>query len=157
MTTEGHGSKPPTTPTREILLPDLGTQAEVSVVEVLVKVGDAVEQDTPLVTLESDKASMDVPSPAPGVIEKILVKPGDKVATGTKIMELAGAPQLKAEEVPAQSRDPRQAEPFGGEPYVSTVPIKPLSAEDLKRGAQASAPATAPKQEPAQPAQAAAY
>jgi dihydrolipoamide dehydrogenase len=157
LTTEGHGSKPPTTPTREILLPDLGTQAEVSVVEVLVKVGDAVEMDTPLVTLESDKASMDVPSPAPGVIEKILVKPGDKVATGTKIMELAGAPQLKAEEVPAPSRDPRQAEPFGGEPYVSTVPIRPLSAEDLKRGAQAAESATAPKREPAPPQQAAAY
>jgi len=134
VSTEGEGAKPPSTPTREIRLPDLGTQSEVSVVEWLVKVGDAVERDTPLVTLESDKASMDVPSPAPGVVAALLVKPGDKVATGTKILELAGAPQLKAEELPS-TPGPRQAEPFGGEPYVSTVPIKPLTAEDLAREA----------------------
>jgi dihydrolipoamide dehydrogenase len=143
VSTEGEGTRPPSTPTREIRLPDLGTQSEVSVVELLVKVGDAVERDTPLVTLESEKASMDVPSPAPGVVAAILVKPGDKVATGTKIMELAGAPQLKAEELPS-TPGPRQAEPFGGEPYVSTVPIKPLSAADLAREAPPTAPAAAP-------------
>jgi dihydrolipoamide dehydrogenase len=150
VSTEGEGAKPPSSPSREIRLPDLGTQAEVSVVEWLVKVGDAVERDTPLVTLESDKASMDVPSPAPGVVAALLVKPGDKVATGTKIMELAGAPQLKAEELPS-TPGPRQAEPFGGEPYVSTVPIKPLSPEDLAReAAAASAPngTQAPQQAP---------
>jgi dihydrolipoamide dehydrogenase len=150
VSTEGEGAKPPSAPSREIRLPDLGTQAEVSVVEWLVKVGDAVERDTPLVTLESDKASMDVPSPAPGVVAALLVKPGDKVATGTKIMELAGAPQLKAEELPS-TPGPRQAEPFGGEPYVSTVPIKPLSPEDLARGAAAtpaSSRAHAPQQAP---------
>ena len=151
MSTEGHGTMPPSTPEREIRLPDLGTQAEVTVVEWLVKVGDTVEKDTPLVTLESDKASMDVPSPAPGVVEKILVKAGDKVATGTKIMELAGAPQRKAEELPEAPPErpgPRQAEPFGGEPYVSTVPIKPLRQEDLDAAAAARAAsgrANAPK------------
>ena len=136
MSTEGQGTKPPEEPTREIRLPDLGTQAEVTVVEWLVKVGDAVERDTPLVTLESDKASMDVPSPAPGVVAALFVKPGDKVATGTKIMELAGAPPLKAEQLPS-TPGPRQAEPFGGEPYVSTVPIRPLTPEDLAREAAA--------------------
>ena len=142
MSTEGEGTRPPSAPTREIRLPDLGTQSEVSVVELLVKVGDSVERDTPLVTLESEKASMDVPSPAPGVVSAILVKPGDKVATGTKIMELAGAPQLKAEELPS-TPGPRQAEPFGGEPYVSTVPIKPLSAADLAGEPAPAAPAPA--------------
>jgi pyruvate/2-oxoglutarate dehydrogenase complex dihydrolipoamide acyltransferase (E2) component len=113
MSTEGSGNMPPSTPTREIRLPDLGTTGEVTVVELLVKPGDQVEKDTPLVTLESDKASMDVPSPLPGLISKILIKPGDKVATGTMIMELAGAPQLKAEEV-SNAPEPRQSEPFGG-------------------------------------------
>ena len=152
MSTDGEGAKPPTMPTREIRLPDLGTQSEVSVVEWLVKVGDTVERDTPLVTLESEKASMDVPSPAPGMVAAILVRPGDKVATGTKIMELAGAPQLKAEELPSTSRTagPPQSEPFGGEPYVSTVPIKPLSAEDLKR--DATTESNAPPATPATPA-----
>ena len=150
MSTEGSGSKPPSTPTREIRLPDLGTTAEVSVVELLVAVGDAVERDTPLVTLESDKATMDVPSPLPGTISKILIKPGDKVATGTMIMELAGAPQLKAEEVPA-APEPRQAEPFGGEPYLSTVPIKPMRpGEVAPAAAQSPAPAAAPAQAQAQ-------
>ena len=127
MSTEGRGAKPPSTPTREIRLPDLGTTAEVSVVELLVRVGDTVEKDTPLVTLESDKATMEVPSPMPGVVAKIRIQPGDKVATGAMIMELGGAPQLKAEEVPAPAAPhPRQAEPYGGEPYLSTIPVEPL-------------------------------
>jgi dihydrolipoamide dehydrogenase len=158
VSTEGQGTKPPEERTREIRLPDLGTQSEVTVVEWLVKVGDAVERDTPLVTLESEKASMDVPSPAPGVVAELFVKPGDKVTTGTKIMELAGAPQLKAGELPS-TPGPRQAEPFGGEPYVSTVPIKPLTAEDLAREAAAlksqaaqAVPAPAPHEPAAAPA-----
>ena len=125
MSTEGKGTKPPTEPTREIRLPDLGTSGEVKVLELLVQAGDVVEVDTPLVTLESDKASMDVPSPAAGTVTNIVVKAGDRVATGTKIMELAGARPLAAEEteVPAS---PRQSEPFGGEPYLATIPIEPL-------------------------------
>ncbi len=127
MSTEGRGARPPDTHTREIRLPDLGTTAEVSVVELLVRVGDTVEKDTPLVTLESDKATMEVPSPMSGVIAKILIQPGDKVATGTVVMELAGAPQIEAEEVPAPAAPhPRQAEPYGGEPYLSTIPVEPL-------------------------------
>jgi dihydrolipoyl dehydrogenase len=151
VSTEDSGTKPPSTPTREIRLPDLGTTSAVSVVEVLVKVGDAVERDTPLVTLESEKASMDVPSPAPGVIAKILIKPGDKVATGTMIMELEGAPQLKAEELPAQRAGPRQPEPYGGEPYVSTIPIKPFDPNSRDGTGTAATPAAkpAPKSTPA--------
>ena len=125
MSTEGQGSKPPTEPTREIRLPDLGTSGEVKVLELLVKAGDVVEVDTPLVTLESDKATMDVPSPAAGTVVSIAVKSGDKVATGTKILELAGARPLAAGETAIPS-SPRQPEPFGGEPYLETIPIKPL-------------------------------
>ena len=124
------GAKPPAAPSREIRLPDLGTTGEVRVLELLVKAGDQVEKDTPLVTLESDKATMDVPSPAAGKIAAIAIKTGDKVASGMMIMELEGARPLTAEEALDDSyASPRQAEPFGGEPYVETIPIEPIRPE----------------------------
>lgn len=130
----------PTNPTREIRLPDLGTSGEVKVLEMLVKVGDTVVLDTPLVTLESDKATMDVPSPAEGTVTSIAVKPGDKVATGTMIMQLAGASQPAVAQTEAPS-NPRQSEPFGGEPYLETIPIKPIdpaAAQPAARGGEPS-------------------
>ncbi|MDX1643503.1 MAG: dihydrolipoyl dehydrogenase [Thermoanaerobaculia bacterium] len=71
--------------TREIKIPDLGDVEGVSVVEILVAVGDRVEKDDGLVTLESDKASMDVPSPAAGRVEEIRVEEGAEVAEGDVI------------------------------------------------------------------------
>jgi dihydrolipoamide dehydrogenase len=133
------GARPPTAPTREVRLPDLGTTGEVRVLELLVEVGDEVEKEMALVTLESDKASMDVPSPAAGRVSKILIKPGDKVASGMMIVELEGTPQLTAEDAGVTS-DPRQAEPFGGEPYIETIPIEPLQAQASAR-ADTAAPA----------------
>jgi len=70
---------------REITVPDIGDFDEVEVIEILVNPGDSVVEETPLITLESDKATMDIPSPAKGTIEKILVSAGDKVAQGTVI------------------------------------------------------------------------
>jgi dihydrolipoamide dehydrogenase len=147
VSTEGQGTKPPTEPTREVRLPDLGTTGEVKVLELLVQAGDVVEVDTPLITLESDKATMDVPSPAAGRVMDIVVKAGDKVATGTKIMELAGARPLAAEEteVPAS---PRQSEPFGGEPYLETIPIRPLDPAAAGTAARTEEPARAPAAKP---------
>jgi dihydrolipoamide dehydrogenase len=75
----------------EIAVPDLGNFDEVAVVEVLVKVGDAIGIDTPLVTLETEKATMDVPSTAAGTLEAVLVKAGDKVRKGSVIARLAAA------------------------------------------------------------------
>ncbi len=74
-----------------IAVPDLGNFKDVEIIEVLVKQGDRVEVDTPLLTLETEKATMDVPSPAAGVIDKLLVKKGDRVSAGTPIAILAGA------------------------------------------------------------------
>ena len=62
----------------EVRVPDLGNFKDVAVIDVLVKPGDTVAVDTPLVTLESDKATMDVPSTGAGVVEKIHVKKGGK-------------------------------------------------------------------------------
>jgi dihydrolipoamide dehydrogenase len=73
----------------ELLVPDLGSFHDVAVVDVLVKPGDTVEIDTPLVTLETDKASMDVPATSAGRITAVLLKRGDKVSKGSLIARVA--------------------------------------------------------------------
>jgi dihydrolipoamide dehydrogenase len=72
----------------EVRIPDIGTEEKVDVVEVLVAPGDRVEKDDGLITLESDKASMDVPSPAAGKVSKIQLKVGDQVGEGDLILTL---------------------------------------------------------------------
>jgi dihydrolipoamide dehydrogenase len=86
----------------DLVVPDLGNFQDVPVVDVLVKAGDTVEVDAPLVTLETDKASMDVPATAAGKIAEVLLKRGDKVSKGSLIARVepnsgaAGAPAAKA-------------------------------------------------------------
>ena len=76
----------------DLTVPDIGNFADVDVVDVLVKAGDTIEVDTPLVTLETDKASMDVPATTAGRITEVLLKRGDKVSKGSLIARLeAGA------------------------------------------------------------------
>ena len=83
---------------RELTIPDIGNFTDVDVVDVMVKAGDSVAVDTPLVTLETDKASLDVPATAAGKVAEVLLKRGDKVSKGTVIARLdtdgagAGAP-----------------------------------------------------------------
>lgn len=72
----------------EVKVPDIGGAAGVDVIEILVKAGDTITKDTPLVTLESDKASMEIPSPAAGVVQSINMKLGDKVSEGDVILVL---------------------------------------------------------------------
>jgi pyruvate dehydrogenase E2 component (dihydrolipoamide acetyltransferase) len=74
-----------------VAVPDIGDFGEVPVIEILVAVGDTVAAEDPLVTLESDKATMDVPSPSAGVVKAIHVKLGDKVAEGTALVDLEAA------------------------------------------------------------------
>ena len=73
---------------REIHIPDIGDFKEVEVSEVLVAPGDAVKPEQSLITVESDKASMEIPSPAAGVVKELRVKLGDKVAKGSLILML---------------------------------------------------------------------
>lgn len=73
---------------KKMTTPDLGGSAEVTVIEILVKPGDKVEVDTPIVTLESDKATMDVPSTDTGVVKSIAVKKGDTVSAGSVLLTL---------------------------------------------------------------------
>ena len=80
----------------EVKVPDIGDFKDVPVIEVLVKPGDTVAAEDPLVTLESDKATMDVPAPVAGTVKEVVVNVGDKVAEGTLILRLeapAGAAQ----------------------------------------------------------------
>ena len=67
-----------------VTVPDIGDFGDVPVIEILVAVGDTVAVEDPLVTLESDKATMDVPSPAAGVVKAIHVKVGDSVSEGAR-------------------------------------------------------------------------
>jgi len=91
----------------DLIVPDIGNFTDVAVVEVLVKPGDAVELETPLVTIETDKASMDVPAAAAGRVTEVLLKVGDKVSKGSLIARLeasagaAPAPAAPAAEAPA--------------------------------------------------------
>ena len=73
---------------KEVLVPDIGDFKEVAVIEILVKPGDRVAAETSLVTVESDKATMEIPSPGAGVVKELRVKVGDKVAEGTLLLML---------------------------------------------------------------------
>src|SRR5258706_9634527 len=79
--------------TQTVGVPDIGDFKEVEVIEVLVKPGDKVAKEQSLVTLESDKATMEIPSPAAGTVKELKVKPGDKVSQGSPILVLEGADQ----------------------------------------------------------------
>jgi pyruvate dehydrogenase E2 component (dihydrolipoamide acetyltransferase) len=76
--------------TIEVRVPDIGDFGDVPVIEIHVAPGDAVALDDPLVTLESDKATMDVPAPAAGIVEQVLVKLDDRVSEGTVVLTLRG-------------------------------------------------------------------
>ncbi len=69
----------------EVKVPDIGDFKNVEVIEVLVKPGDAVEKEQSLITLESDKATMEIPSPGAGVVKELKVKLGDKLSEGSAI------------------------------------------------------------------------
>jgi len=89
-----------------ILVPDIGDYSDVPVIEVLIKVGDVIEKEQPLLVLESDKATMEIPADAAGTVLSISVKAGDKVAKGSVVAEIevgaaTTAPQASAPAVSA--------------------------------------------------------
>ncbi len=101
--------KPKDVVAQPVVVPDIGQSAPVDVIEVHVAVGDTVEAETPLITLESDKASMDIPAPHAGQVAVLSVKVGDKVGTGDVIAMLTGMPvAVSAPAVPiATSNQPK--------------------------------------------------
>ena len=70
----------------DVTVPDIGDFDDVPIIEILVSVGDSVSAEDPLVTLESDKATMDVPAPVDGVVKQLAVQVGDRVSQGSVLM-----------------------------------------------------------------------
>jgi len=113
----------------EIRVPDIGDFKNVPVIEVLVKPGDAVRKEDSLITLESDKATMDVPAPQAGVVKDIRVKTGDKVSEGSVILMLeaqdtaaAPAPSAKAPTPPPAAKSPAETRPATPPPGATPAP-----------------------------------
>ena len=117
-------------PTIEVKVPDIGDFHDVSVIEVLVKPGDKVAKEASLVTLESDKAAMDVPSPVDGTVKELKVKVGDKVSEGSLILtvesEAAGAPSPQPSPASGRGSAPPSTQasplPAGEGPGVRAAP-----------------------------------
>jgi dihydrolipoamide dehydrogenase len=111
----------------EVKVPDIGDFKDIPVIEVFVKPGDSVKQEDSLVTLESDKATMDVPSPAAGVVKEVKVKLGDKVSEGSVIVVLDSAaageakPAAAPAAAPATTAAPAKA---GAAPATANAPRK---------------------------------
>jgi pyruvate dehydrogenase E2 component (dihydrolipoamide acetyltransferase) len=107
--------------TREVTVPDIGDFKEVDVVEILVKPGDTVSKDQSLVSLESDKATMEIPSPAAGVVKEIRLKVGDKAAKGTPILLLAESGEASAPAAPTAAPS-QEAAPAPASVRASSAP-----------------------------------
>jgi dihydrolipoamide dehydrogenase len=101
----------------QVLVPDLGDFKDVEVIDVLVKPGDTVQVESPLITLETEKATMDVPSSAAGVVKSVAVKKGDRVSKGSVIVEVEGG-QPAAAQPKAPPKPPQPAK----QPAASAVP-----------------------------------
>ncbi len=106
----------------EVKVPDIGDFKDVPVIELLVKVGDTVKAEDSLVTLESDKATMDVPSPVSGVVTELKLKIGDKVAEGSLValIDSAAAGQATAPAAAAAAAAP--AAPVAPAPAAPVAP-----------------------------------
>ena len=113
---------------KDVNVPDIGGD-EVNVTEIMVAVGDTVSEDQSLITVEGDKASMEVPAPFGGVVKEILVKSGDKVSTGSLIMrfEVAGAAPAVAVSAPA----PQVASPAPAAQPAQSGNVSGLSQEQV--------------------------
>ena len=121
--------------TTEIRVPDIGDYTDVPVIEVLVKPGDSVDIEDPLVTLESDKATMDVPSPAAGVVTQLRVSVGDRVSEGS-VLAVVDA-----------TTDPANAPESAATPPSppAAAPSVPGAGSGLPAGAEASPAGSAPR------------
>jgi dihydrolipoamide dehydrogenase len=126
-------------PLVDVKVPDIGDFSDVPVIDVLVKPGDAVKAEDPLVTVESDKATMDIPAPAEGVVKAVTVKIGDKVSEGDALLTLeSGAPAQAAAPSKPVSATPASATPAPSKPASPTP--SPAAAEQPPQ--QAATPAS---------------
>jgi dihydrolipoamide dehydrogenase len=134
----------------EVRVPDMGDVKGVTVLEVLVKAGSKVALEDPLISLESDKAAMDVPSPVSGVIQSVEIKKGDAVSSGTLIAMVepdAAAQPKAASTAPAAAQTPSQGQTA---PAAASQTATPQAAAPQSTAPQAAAakPATKPETRP---------
>ncbi|RIJ07796.1 dihydrolipoyllysine-residue acetyltransferase [Pseudomonas sp. 91RF] len=125
---------------QDIHVPDIGSAGKAKIIEVLVKAGDSVEADQSLITLESDKASMEIPSPAAGVVESISIKLDDEVGTGDLILKLKvkGAAPAAAP-APAAAAAPSAPAPAAAAPAAAAPAAAAPVAAPAKPGAKVHA------------------
>jgi pyruvate dehydrogenase E2 component (dihydrolipoamide acetyltransferase) len=135
---------------QEVKVPDIGDYKDVPVIEVAVKPGDRVEKEQSLVTLESDKATMDVPSPVAGIVKEVKVKVGDSVSEGTLIVLVeaqgaaaatAAAPAAPAKNVEVPADLPREEKPHSVPAQPSALaqaPVIPAGEGGARRPSHAS-------------------
>ena len=121
----------PVLTSQTIEVPDLGSDDEIEIIEIHIKEKDSIEVDDVLITLESDKAAMDVPAPYAGVIESLLVAVGDKVKTGSPIAKILASAAAAKQEAPAAKQE--------AQPVETTASSRPAPAPPQ---AVASSPAT---------------
>jgi pyruvate dehydrogenase E2 component (dihydrolipoamide acetyltransferase) len=127
----------------EVKVPDIGEFKDVPVIEVLVKAGDSVKAEDSLVTLESDKATMEVPSPAAGVVKELKIKVGDKVSEGSPVLVLVAADSGDtARPAAASAPEPRPAPAVAPAPRQAESPAEPKAPVQVQKEI-ARAPAVA--------------
>ena len=123
---------------QDIRVPDIGSSGKARIIELLVKVGDRIEADQSLLTLESDKASMEIPSPAAGTVTALSVKLGDEVGTGDLILQLqSSAPAASATAPAAPQSPPVEAPVSAAAPAAAPAPA-PAPAPAVATAAAAS-------------------
>jgi len=127
--------------THTVLVPDIGDFKDVEVIDVLVKPGDAIAIDTPLATLETEKATMDVPSTSAGVVKRVAVKKGDRVSQGSVVVEVEGD---AAKPAVAASKPTTPAQPAQSAPPVKPTPAAPPVATPAPVARPAAANVAAP-------------
>jgi pyruvate dehydrogenase E2 component (dihydrolipoamide acetyltransferase) len=125
----------------EVTVPDIGDFHEIPVIEVLVKVGDTLAKEDPIVSLESDKATMEVPAPEAGVVKEVKIKVGDKVTQGMMILTLEVGDAAAAAPAPAPAAAPAQA-PAAPAPAAVAAVAAPAA------GAVVAAPVAVPPTAP---------
>jgi pyruvate dehydrogenase E2 component (dihydrolipoamide acetyltransferase) len=129
-----------------VAVPDIGDFDEVPVIEILVAVGDTVAAEDPLVTLESDKATMDVPAPFGGVVKEITVAIGDMVSQGSPLMTIESTDGDPGGDEPES--DPTHPAAADQAAEQTTAPAESLEAPEEPSQSSAEAPAAAPSQDP---------
>jgi pyruvate dehydrogenase E2 component (dihydrolipoamide acetyltransferase) len=128
---------------KEARVPDIG-QSDVPIIEVLVKAGDRVEKEQSLITLESDKATMEVPAPFAGTVKEVKVKVGDEVGEGTLIAIIEADDAGSAAAAPAKAAAPAQAEAPKAEPE-KVAETQPVAEKPAPIGGRAVLPGNAPE------------